>query len=122
MDVMLVLKAFTMLADLTTQEAEQWRPLCHWAVASLFGRLRTDVDLAANQTLLCYAAGTMAYYKYVLRNAVHDGTATFAAGDVKVTDNTHRTVEAAKALYEDAIASVSHLFEIDFEFMGVAWQ
>ena len=51
MDVMLVLEAFTLLSGLPQEEAASWLPLCHWAVASLFGKLAVGVDLAANQQL-----------------------------------------------------------------------
>ncbi len=122
MDVMLVLEHFTLLSGLAEEEAKTWLPLCHWAVASLFGKLDQDTDLVANHALLCYAAGAMAYYKYVLRNASREGTTSFSAGDVKVTENTHHSATLAKQLYEDAVQSVAHLFAADdFQFMGVSF-
>ena len=120
---MLVFDSFCLLAGLTREEAGVWLPLCHWAAASLFGRLRVGVDLVANGELLARAAGAMAYYKYVLRTASRETASTFSAGDVKVVENTRQTVAAAKDLYEVALRSVEHLFgEDEMCFMGVAWQ
>jgi hypothetical protein len=113
MDVMLVLETFILLSGLTKEEAHKWLPLCHWALSSLFGRLQDKVDLVANQRLLCYTAGAMAFYKYTLRTAAKDGTTSFSAGDVKVNENPQNAVAVAKELYEDAIESAKHLFYID---------
>ncbi len=122
MDVMLVWQAFITLTGMTKEEARTWLPLCHWSTACLFGRVRPGVDLAANQTALCYAAGAMAYYKYVLRTASLETTATFAAGDVKIAENATARIEAARALCEEAVQSVKHLCGDDMWLMGVGWE
>ncbi len=119
MDMKLVHETFVLFAEVSEEEAEKWLPLCHWAVASLYGKLRLEVDVVENRSLLCYAAGVMAYYKYVLRNAAKEGAAVFAAGDVKVTEHTEKKVAAAKELYEAAMMSISHLMEEEFAFVGV---
>lgn len=119
MDINLVYETFLLYSEVSQQEGEKWLPLCHWAVASLYGRLRLDADVVENRYLLCFVAGVMAYYKYVLRNAAKEGSAVFAAGDVKVTEHTEEKVKAAKQLYEDAMESIAHLLEDKFAFVGV---
>ncbi len=119
MDILLVLESFILVSGLTREEAERWLPLCHWAVASIYGRLRPEADVIANQTALCYAAGTMAYYKFVLREVAQSNRSQFSVGDVSLTEDHAETMEAAKALYEDALRSVEHLFGDEFAFVGV---
>ncbi len=119
MDILLVLESFMLVSGLTKEEAERWLPLCHWAAASVYGRLRSDVDVIAHRAAVCYAAGVTAYYKYVLRNAAQNGSSRFSVGDVTVSENVNDGVKAAKALYDEAMASVEHLFGDGFAFMGV---
>lgn len=119
MDITLVLESFMLVSGLTKEEAEKWLPLCHWAVASLYGRLRSDADVVTNQKSLCYAAGVAAYYKYMLRMAAQTGSSRFSVGDVTVTENISDGVQAAKTMYDEAIASVEQLFGDGFAFMGV---
>ena len=119
MDVQLVLDVFRSLADMTEPQAKSWLPMCHWAVASVFGRLRSDADAAAHATELAHAAGTLAYYRYVLRMAAVQGSADFSVGDVTIKERTADLLAAAKQLYEEAMASVAHLMDDDFAFMEV---
>ena len=62
-----------------------------------------------NSFEVCYAAATMAYYRKALKdNAV---AVDLKAGDISVTDNSEKTVEYAKKLYEDALQAISHLLK-----------
>ncbi len=120
MDLLLVLAVFCRLTGLSESEGRRYLPLCRAAAAALTRRLAPQVDLAAEQDTLCHAAGAAAYYRYVMRTALEEGAATFAAGDVKVTDHTDRRIAAARALLEEAMRSVAHLLcEDDFAFLEV---
>lgn len=119
MDVKLVLDVFRMLADMTELQANAWLPMCHWAVASVFGRLRSDADPAAHGAELAHAAGTLAYYRYLLRMASVQGSADFSVGDVTIKERTADMLSAAKQLYDEAVTSVAHLMEDDFAFVEV---
>ncbi len=119
MDVMLVWDAFRNIAGLTEEEAKPWLPLCHWAIASVFGRLRPNVDLAENQTVLCHAAAAMAYYKYVLRQTAQNNGADFSVGDVTIKEHAAESLKAAQGLYELSVGAIAHLYEDGFAFMEV---
>ncbi len=119
MDVMLVLESFRTIAGLTEEEAKTWLPLCHWAIASVYGKLRSDTDLVKHQQLLAHAAAAMAYYKYRLRQSSQNSSADFSVGDVTIKEHTDETLKSARELYDLALESIRFLFEDDFAFVEV---
>ncbi len=119
MDEQSVMENFMLLSELSREEAEPWRGLCHWAIASVFARLQKEVDLIAWGEALSYAIATMVYYKYTLRRVAQNGSTVFSAGDVKLTERTDDILEAAEILYKEGMASVAHLFEDEVVLLGV---
>ena len=119
MDENSVMENFMLLSGLSREEAEAWRGLCHWAIASVYGKLRKGIDLLAWKDAISYAIATMMYYKYTLRRVAQNGSTVFSAGDVKLTERTDDILKAAKDLCEDGMASIAGLCEDDFALVGV---
>lgn len=58
---------------------------------------------------LDYAAATVAFYRFTLKNS--GNAQSVKAGDITVTDLSDRSVEFAKSLMQDALKAVEHLFK-----------
>lgn len=70
---------FSLFADMEGDALEEWDGLCAAASAVIEGRMKADIDVAANMELLCCAAAGIAYSDYL---TVTGGD----AGSVRVGD------------------------------------
>lgn len=107
-----VMERFTLMADLSAERAEKFRPLCTEAMGEI-SRRAVNVGEQA-QSALCAAAAALAFYRWALMGAVNS-PGSFAAGDVKITKSMG-TVSLAKEAWREAEASAAPFLE-DGEFL-----
>ncbi len=105
LDINIISTVFEQIAG--AENAGSGGVFCRAACESIERLARPDCITAENMYSLCYAAGCLAAYRLRLKLS-YDAAPSFTAGDVKVGEGATAT-EAAKALYEEAFAAVSHL-------------
>lgn len=104
-----VLARFAMLAGLTQEQAETWRPLCEDALIRIQSQCKENVDPAEQSNALCAAVSALAFYQYTLCNAAEDCD-DFTAGEIKITANSD-SVQNAERLWLDAKEQIAHLLK-----------
>lgn len=91
---------------------------CHSAKETIERQLKVNCDIATNQGRLSYAAGALAFYRYVLSEAANM-SASFSAGDLKIASDKN-SIEAAKNMYIQSYNAISDLLlERSFSFRSI---
>ncbi len=110
-----VVEGFEQLAGKNT--AVDGRIFCRTATETVNNWLDTKKELLSHDTEICYAASTVAFYRFVLKNSGENNS--IKAGDITVTDNSEKSVSFAEALMKDAIKSIEpYLKPRRFAFIG----
>lgn len=86
-------------------DAAAYGALCHSAAQSIINRTKPSAQPDRWQDALCYAAGCLAYYRYCLSSG-EDSVTSYKAGDMTVNSDTTARKEAARELFEDALAAL----------------
>jgi hypothetical protein len=108
-----VTERFALMADLESDRAARFQPLCEDAVAEISGRILRD-DPAA-QSIFCAAAAALAFYRWALMSASAD-SGSFSAGDVKITKSGANVAMAKEVWGEAAAAAAPYLADRGFLF------
>ena len=116
MDIDEIMKRFAMMAELSDEAANRWKPLCSDALADIRTQCRDDVDLAEQSSVLCAAVSALAYYRYTLCVGVGE-LGDFTAGDVKIS-NRGSSIDCAKALWQQAKERIAPLLRDEGFFFG----
>ena len=102
-----VMEVFCSLAG--RENAGAGRLFCETAAYDTERRIRKDCDVAENMKSLCYVAGCLAFYRYVLAGGEGENV-SLRAGDVTVRSSMDgRMAEYARTLLCDALESNSDL-------------
>ena len=107
-----ILWRFALLAGLTTEQAQPYRPLVELAQAEAQGRLRPGTDITANAqrlTMLCAANACLRYV--LLLNAQGGGAVTL--GDISVNANPRAEVQSAQMLLQEYTAAFADILTDD---------
>ena len=108
------------LAQLEEEEAEQWYDLCRSCKEKLEARLRPGVDLEQHKALFCRAAAGLAFYESALILAARGELGSFAAGDLKLSQDTPSRIRAAETVCNARLDEIAPLLRDDrFVFRGV---
>ena len=108
------------LAQLEEEEAEQWYDLCRSCKEKLENRIRPGVNLEEYKTLFCRAAAGMAFYEATLIFAARGELGSFAAGDLKLSQDAPSRIQAAEAVRNARLGEIASLLQDDrFVFRGV---
>ena len=102
-----VVDAFLTLAE--NDAVDQSRVFCRTAADTVDSWIDKTKDLAVADGALCYAAATVAFYRYTLKKS--GAAQSVKAGDITINDQPEKTVNYAKGLMQDALAAVEHLFK-----------
>ena len=106
-DIDRVVEEFLTLAG---QEAiESGVLFCRTAAQTVDTWLDKRNDICSSLGPICYAAATMAFYRYTLKSS--GSVQSVKAGDITVTDHSEKTVAYAKGLMQDALKAVEHLLK-----------
>lgn len=93
------------------------RLFCRTAAETVNSWLDPKKEPAAHSTELCYAAATIAFYRFTLKSSGENDS--IKAGDITVTDNSEKTVSFAEKLMKDAIKAIEpYLKPKRFAFIG----
>ncbi len=111
MDVALIYQRFLLLAGLPEEQEAGWYSLCEEAAAALKRRLRSTAG--GDSPRLILPAAAMAYTQYCLAAATGDDTASFSAGDIRVTREVGGALAAARQLEQNALNEVADLLKDD---------
>lgn len=109
MEVSDVLERFSLIAGLSAEEASPWVDICSDAAESIVLQLKDGVDEKVNEKRLISAAASLSFYKYILYRASGEGMNTFAAGDIKITQDKKQVINSAYTAWcieRDAIADL----------------
>ncbi len=97
--------------DMTGEtEACDWIEFCKASCNTIAASVRENIDVSAYESQLCYTAACHAFYMYVLRGCAGN-IASFKALDITIENVNQLTLNAAKAIFEGAMASISHLLK-----------
>ena len=83
--------------------------VCRSAADTICRWLKSDVEYLPEMSRLCYAAGCLAYYRYILLDSV-SGVQSFKSGDITV-DTGGKNLESAKVILDQAVCDISPLLE-----------
>ncbi len=92
-----------------TEALSDGRIFCRTAVETVEARLDSSKDFTSAESSVAYAAATLAFYRYTLKNA--DPESSIKAGDISVTDVSEKAVANAKALMDEAFCAISGLLK-----------
>lgn len=110
-----VVDVFLSLSD--DVELGDGRVFCLSATDTVQSWLDLNKEPQKHDYEICYAAGTIAFYRYILK--LSGNADTFKAGDITVTDCSEKTVDYAKQLMSDALLSIEpYLKSRRFAFIG----
>jgi hypothetical protein len=116
-DINGVVKVFKVLSGLDTKD-EKFATFCKSAADTISRIIRPDCDIPAEMPRICYAAASLAYYRYTLCDEI-SGVSGFKAGDISVECGNGGSA-AARILYEQALADIGDLLiEKKFTFRRV---
>ena len=111
-----IMKRFALLAELSDEDAAQWKPLCGDALTQILTQCRDDVDPAEQSGVLCAAVSALAYYQYMLCIGVRE-LGDFTVGEIKVANRTH-AVDCAKELWLAAKERITPLLRDEGFYFG----
>jgi hypothetical protein len=83
--------------------------LCVTSLEEIRARLRDGAD--ENDARVARAAAGIAFYKLALKRISEDGTASFKAGDVSVTQNPAALLAIAAKVRDEALAAAAPLLK-----------
>ena len=90
---------------------------CRTAANTVNSWLDKHKELSPHDEEISYAAATIAYYRFILKNSGENDS--IKAGDITVTDNSEKSVAFAEKLMKDAIKSIEpYLKPKRFAFIG----
>ena len=90
---------------------------CRTAANTVNSWLDLNKELSPHDEEISYAAATIAYYRFTLKNSGENDS--IKAGDITVTDNSEKSVAFAEKLMKDAIKSIEpYLKPKRFAFIG----
>lgn len=90
---------------------------CRTAANTVNSWLDLKKELSLHDEEISYAAATIAYYRFTLKNSGENDS--IKAGDITVTDNSEKSVAFAEKLMKDAIKSIEpYLKPKRFAFIG----
>lgn len=116
MDIEDVFERFALMADLSAEEAEKYKPLCMDAAAEIERNAKTNDKKA--QGILCAAAAALCLYRWALVSA-SSMCESFSAGDIRVTKS-RENISAAKEIWiELKTAAAPYLNDDGFIFEGI---
>lgn len=108
------------LAQLEEEEAEQWYDLCRSCKEKLENQFRPEIHLVEHKALICRAAAGMAFYEMTLILAARGELGSFAAGDLKLSQDVPSRIRAAERVRDTRLDEIAPLLQDDrFVFRGV---
>ncbi len=110
-----VVEGFKALAG--EKASDEGSIFCRTAAETVNSWLDPKRELLAHNTEICYAAATVAFYRFTLKNSGENDS--IKAGDITVTDNSEKSVGFAEALMKDAVKAIEpYLKPKRFAFIG----
>lgn len=107
------MERFILMADISAERAEKFRPLCVEAMGEI-SRRSVQGD-GGGQSALESAAAALAFYRWALAGAANSA-GSFAAGDIKITKSTETAALAKEAWREAEAAAAPYLEDSGFLF------
>lgn len=118
MDKTKVLHTFCTYSKLSEAESTDYDQLIELSMAEASGMLKPDTVLE-DDTMLCYLAGVLAFYKYAVIMA-STGASEIKVADVTVKNGTSNLLDVAMIAKADAIATCCDILADSFYFAGTA--
>ncbi len=116
MDLYEIIKRFSIISGLSSDEIAPWTSLCEDACMEIRKNLRENVVEEDHSRRLNAAAAALAFYRYILYRCSGGGMEAFTAGEIRIKTDSKVTAKMAYNIWMDAKRSVSDLLQ-DNEFM-----
>ncbi len=108
-----IVKRFSIISNLSLEEAFPWTQVCEEAAEEIRLHLKKGVDENEHHRRLDAAAASLAFYRYVLYRASGGGMESFTAGEIRIKTDAKTSVKMALAVWKDAKHSISDLLNDD---------
>ncbi len=123
MDIKKIVGRFSVLANISLNDASKWFNLCRESADEIKSQLREGINEKNYEDRLNAAAAVLSFYKYILCTAskitsvsITTGTNSAASG---IADRKNM-IEAANLMWKNTRASISDILkDPDFIFKGV---
>ena len=116
MNLQNIVKRFSIIANLSFEEAFPWTEICEDAANEIRIHLKSGVDESEHSRRLDAAAAALAFYRYIIYRASGGGMESFTAGEIRIKADAKTSVKVALSVWKDAKHSIADLLNDD-EFM-----
>ncbi len=108
-----IVKRFSIIANISFEEAFPWTEVCEEAADEIRRHLKSEIDETEHHRRLEAAAAALAFYRYVIYRASGGGMESFTAGEIKIKSDAKTSVKMALAVWKDAKHSIADLLNDD---------
>ncbi len=109
-NVFMVLDRFVLLSGLSREESAAYLPVCSSALANILAHLKPGVDAEQHAEEIAHAAAAVAFYRFALISAAREEE-SFSAGNLTLRQDSEAKAQYARAVRDDALATLSDLAE-----------
>lgn len=113
MNLQNIVKRFSIIANISLEEAFPWTEICEEAADEIKSHLKSDVDEDKHRRRLDAAAAALAFYRYILYRASGGGMESFTAGEIRIKSDAKTSVKMALTVWKDAKHSIADLLNDD---------
>jgi hypothetical protein len=118
-----IFNRFALIANLNSNEAAPWMPICTESAAELENKLKNKDHKKEEKQRLIAAAAALSFYKYTLYKASSDSLQSISIGELSVKNNSKESTNLARIIWENAKASIADLLiDTDFYFKAINYQ
>lgn len=120
MELQNIVKRFSIIANLSFEEAFPWTEVCEESYDEIKSHLKSGVDENEHHRRLEAAAAALSFYRYVIYRASGEGMESFTAGEIKIKADAKTSVKIALTVWKDAKRSIADLLnDDDFAFEAI---
>lgn len=109
MNIENVVDIFSHLSSLTAEDILKFRFMCENAMDNVNSYLKKNINTSDYDGRLCFAAATLAYYRYVLWTLTEGGNGEVKMGDFSVKPVASSQLDAAAKLCEGAFDAIKEI-------------
>lgn len=108
-----VVDIFGRLSSLAAEDIIKFRFMCENAVDNVKSYIKSDVNTSAYDGRLCFAAASLAYYRYVLWSLTDGGNDEIKMGEFSIKPAAEKRLDAAAKLCKEAFKELMDIMRDD---------
>ena len=109
MNIENVVDIFSRLSSLKAEDILKFRFMCETAMDNVNSYIKKDIDTSDYDGRLCFAAATLAYYRYVLWTLTEGANGEVKMGDFSIKSTADNQLDAAAKLCEGAFDAIKEI-------------